>query len=59
MADQVTVRARIRRRSAHDEQPPTKERWDEATAATYAEAREVIQARVSDDELVLAWYVDR
>jgi hypothetical protein len=57
--EQITVRARIRRRSAHDEPVPTEERWDEESAPTYEEARDAIRARLPPDELILAWYVDR
>lgn len=56
---EITVRARIRQRTRHDEPVSTDERWDEATASSYEDAQAVIQARVADDELVLAWYVER
>lgn len=57
-AEQITVKARIRRRTAHDE-PLAEERWDRETAPSYEEARDAIGARLPADEIVLAWYVDR
>lgn len=59
MADDlgVTVRARVRARTAHDE-PPAEERWEQARG-TYQAAREEILGRVAEDEFVVAWYVDR
>jgi len=59
MTGEITVRARIRRRTGHDEPVSTDERWDEETASSYEDAKAAVQARVADDELVLAWYVDR
>lgn len=58
-SDRVTVRARIRRRTAHDDPLPTKKRWDEEPVTSYEETRAAICSRVSTEEIVLAWYVDR
>lgn len=59
MADEqvVTVWARVRARTAHDE-PPAAERWEQARG-TYQAARAEILGRVADGEIVVAWYVDR
>lgn len=57
--EEITVRARIRRRVSHDEPVPTEERWDEETGPSYEEAQADIRARLAAAELVLAWYVDR
>ncbi|MBO0811233.1 MAG: hypothetical protein J2P23_04215 [Microlunatus sp.] len=54
----MTVRARIRARTAHDEPIPAAERWEQATGL-YEEACAEIRSRVREDELVAAWYVDR
>ncbi|WP_188898542.1 hypothetical protein [Microlunatus endophyticus] len=59
MTGEITVRARIRQRTRHDEPVSADERWDEVTASSYENAQTTIQARVGDGELVLAWYVDR
>lgn len=59
MADDITVRARIRRRVRHDEPIPTDERWEQETGPSYEAARDAIDRRVADGEIVLAWYVDR
>jgi hypothetical protein len=37
----------------------TDERWERQTAGSYADARNAIRDRLRDDEIVLAWYVDR
>lgn len=58
MTSQVTVRARIRRRVAHDEPIPDEVIWDEETAGTYEEARDRIQQRLDTANLVTAWFVD-
>lgn len=57
-AHQITVEARIRRRTAPDE-PLPEERWDRETAGSYEEARDAIKARLPTDEIILAWYVTR
>lgn len=58
-ADQtVTVRARIRPRTGPAEPVSNQEWWEQATG-TYEAACAEIRDRVRDDELVLAWYVDR
>lgn len=54
----VTVRARIRPRTGPAEPVSSEERWEQATG-TYEAACAEIRDRVRDDELVLAWYVDR
>lgn len=59
MTGKITVRARIRQRTRPDEPVSTDERWDEETTSSYEDAKAAIQARVADDELALAWYVDR
>lgn len=58
-ADQaVTVRARIRVRRGPAEPVASEERWEQSTG-TYEAACAEIRGRLRDDELVLAWYVDR
>lgn len=58
-AEQVTVKARTRRRTGANESVATEERWDQETALSYEEARDAILDRLPDSEIVLAWYVDR
>lgn len=52
----VTVKARIRRRTQHDEPVSEDVDWLEETASTYEAARDAIRGRVPEDWLVLAWY---
>jgi hypothetical protein len=58
-AEQITVKARTRRRTGANEPVPTEERWDQQTATSYEEARDAILDRLPNDQIVLAWYVDR
>lgn len=55
---EVVVRARVRRRTAHDE-PVSAEHWETASAPAYEAARDAIRQRLPDEEFVVAWYVDR